>query len=200
LGAPAALAAGSAGALTARLRPALFEAGAEITRVTADLSGVGGPSGIDLAAAVDGSYAVESTFEVSGPGRVENISIAIEQATSLGPYWTHLFRAIEIWPTEDQAIFTDASADGWMLIDRLSQINLTNHLEYDAQPAWLPDGTKIAFTSLRDGNPEIYVMDVDGSNLIKLTDHPEVDGEPAWSPDGTKIAFVSDRDGNSEIM
>jgi Tol biopolymer transport system component len=66
-------------------------------------------------------------------------------------------------------------------------------------PAWSPDGTKIAFGSTRDSNPEIYVMDPNGSNVVRLTNNAAEDGQPAWSPDGSKIAFVSNRDGNAEI-
>ena len=54
---------------------------------------------------------------------------------------------------------------------------------------------QIAFTSTRDGNPEIYVMHADGENQIRLTRHPEEDKMPSWSPDGKKIAFVSMRNG-----
>ena len=54
---------------------------------------------------------------------------------------------------------------------------------------------QIAFTSTRDGNPEIYIMDADGENQIRLTRHPEEDKMPSWSPDGKKIAFVSMRNG-----
>jgi Tol biopolymer transport system component len=50
---------------------------------------------------------------------------------------------------------------------------------------------KIAFTSDRDGNHEIYVMNADGSNQVRITNHPGVDDCPTWSPDGTRIAFVS---------
>ena len=54
---------------------------------------------------------------------------------------------------------------------------------------------RIVFTSLRDGNAEIYVMDAGGRNQENLTNNPAYDGHPDWSPDGTKIAFASNRDG-----
>lgn len=57
----------------------------------------------------------------------------------------------------------------------------------------------VAFTSDRDGNWEIYVMNMDGSNLRRLTDDPSADTGPAISPDGQTIAFVSDRSGNLDI-
>jgi Tol biopolymer transport system component len=67
------------------------------------------------------------------------------------------------------------------------------------EPAWSPDGTRIAFQLWDEGTSEIYVMDVDGGNLTRLTVNSYYDDYPAWSPDGTQIAFVSSRDGNSEI-
>jgi Tol biopolymer transport system component/regulation of enolase protein 1 (concanavalin A-like superfamily) len=63
-----------------------------------------------------------------------------------------------------------------------------------------PDLTgKIAFVSDRDGNPEIYAINADGTGERRLTNHPGNDFAPAWSPDGSKIAFYSERDGNAEI-
>ena len=59
--------------------------------------------------------------------------------------------------------------------------------------------TKIAFSSNRDGNQEIYVMNADGTNPINLTNNPANDLDPFASPDGTKIAFSSNRDGDDEI-
>ena len=75
---------------------------------------------------------------------------------------------------------------------------LTHSAAYDGEPAWSPDGRKIAFRSTRDGNREIYVMNADGSNQRNLTRSPAKDGRPSWSPDGRRIAFVSNRDGRLE--
>jgi len=66
-------------------------------------------------------------------------------------------------------------------------------------PAVLAAQEKIAFTSNRDGNAEIYVMNADGTNQKRLTNNSSGDGTPAFSPDGSKIAFTSSRDGNNEI-
>ena len=58
---------------------------------------------------------------------------------------------------------------------------------------------RIAFSSERDGNLEIYVMNADGTGQTRLTNNPAEDEEPAWSPDGTRIAFHSHHNGNREI-
>ena len=61
-------------------------------------------------------------------------------------------------------------------------------------PSLSPDGTKIAFSSDIDGQSgyNIYVMDIDGSNITRLTTNNDAyDQYPSWSPDGTKIAFYS---------
>jgi Tol biopolymer transport system component len=66
--------------------------------------------------------------------------------------------------------------------DGSNPVNLTDNPADDYFPAWSPDGTRIAFVSYRDGNPEIYVMNADGSNPARLTDNPASDYSPSWSP------------------
>jgi hypothetical protein len=66
----------------------------------------------------------------------------------------------------------------------------------DDGPVWSPDRTRIAFArggrepGAETGNGEIYVVNVDGTNLVQLTNDPVIQSQPAWSPDGSRIAFV----------
>ncbi len=76
---------------------------------------------------------------------------------------------------------------------------LTDDPEIDRFPSWSPDGSRIAFSTTRDGNSEIYLMDPDGSNPLRLTEDDGEDSEPAWLSDGSRIVFFSTRSGNGEI-
>jgi len=74
----------------------------------------------------------------------------------------------------------------------------------DSEPAWSPDGTRIAFISNRTDSPDtnynsdIWVVDADntdkGSQLRQITTNPGPDTSPAWSPDGKLITHVSETD------
>jgi Tol biopolymer transport system component len=69
----------------------------------------------------------------------------------------------------------------------------------DWEPTWSPDGQYIVFASQRDGNPEIYLMNADGSDERRLTHDPADDWQASWSRDSKRLAFVSARDGEWEI-
>ncbi|MCP4429313.1 MAG: translocation protein TolB, partial [Chloroflexi bacterium] len=60
---------------------------------------------------------------------------------------------------------------------------LTFHPASDSEPVWSPDGSQIAFVSMRDGNWEIYTINADGSELTRVTNTPGDETEPAWRPD-----------------
>jgi len=61
------------------------------------------------------------------------------------------------------------------------------------------DGTKIAFSSVRGVNQDIWVMNADGTSPTNLTNDPASDSTPSFSPDRKFIAFTSFRNGNSDI-
>lgn len=67
-------------------------------------------------------------------------------------------------------------------------------------PHWSPDGGSLVFSSNRDGNRELYVIDHTGSDPRRLTHHDAIDDMPVWSPDGGRIAFTSTRSGNRDIF
>ncbi len=57
----------------------------------------------------------------------------------------------------------------------------------------------IAFMCQPDTNPDICVMNPDGTGMTNLTNHPSADLSPVWSPDGSQIAFTSDRDSDWDL-
>ncbi|MGZ9164121.1 MAG: protein kinase domain-containing protein, partial [Anaerolineales bacterium] len=79
--------------------------------------------------------------------------------------------------------------------DGTGQKSLTTVPGSDFEPAWSPDGKRIAFTSVRDGNKQIYVLDVNSLAVTRLTNaNPDIESsQPAWSPDGKLITYMVKR-------
>jgi Tol biopolymer transport system component len=100
-------------------------------------------------------------------------------------------------------VFTSNLNSNWDIytinIDGSNLTRITDDPAIDSNPAWSPDGTKIAFESDRGGNLDIYIMNADGTNLTNITNNPARDMMPAWSPDDRTFAFQSDRDGDFNI-
>ena len=124
-------------------------------------------------------------------------------------------------PDGSRIAFRSGGALGYdifvMNADGTARRQLTNTGSADSDPAWSHDGTKILFVSNTfslDGettdpllsDPEIWVMNADGSGQRPITSNAYSDTHPAWSPDGSKIAFESSRrdlgdtDGNIYVM
>jgi TolB protein len=95
--------------------------------------------------------------------------------------------------------YTSSSGDIFAIDSNGSRVlRLTEGAQGD-DSEWSPDGRRVAFTSFRDGQADILVMDADGSNTIRVTTDAAADYQPTWSADGRRIAFVSERDGNAEL-
>lgn len=88
-----------------------------------------------------------------------------------------------VWPvSEEYDVFVADAAGG-----ELTQ--LTDVPGYDAEATVSPTGDRIVFTSVRDGDLELYSMNLDGSDVTRLTDRVGYDGGAFFSPDGTKIVW-----------
>jgi Tol biopolymer transport system component len=66
-------------------------------------------------------------------------------------------------------------------------------------PTWSPDGSRLAFTSSRDGDFELYAAAREGGPKVQITSNRVPDVEPAWSPDGRSLAFTRRANGNWDI-
>lgn len=69
-------------------------------------------------------------------------------------------------------------------------VRLTYSPALEVSPTWSPNGWQIAFTSDRTGDPQVYIMDREGSSLRRLTWNGAYNDQPSWSPDGNRIAFA----------
>ncbi len=136
-----------------------------------------------------GSISVEVT-PASGtlvPGQTLQLGAAITDESS-----QPVSGAVPEWGSSNPAVAT-VDADGLVTAHAPGQAEISALYGGVAGSSQITvRGADIVFMSDRDGNPEIYVMNADGSNQTRLTNDPAQDYEPAWSPDRRRIAFVSD--------
>ena len=78
-------------------------------------------------------------------------------------------------------------------------IVLVLNLSVSSLFAKAPTTPKILFTSTRDGNRDVFIMNPDGTEQVNLTQHRADDQQAVWSPTGEKILFVSDRGGVRDL-
>ena len=84
-------------------------------------------------------------------------------------------------------VFT-TNADGSNILQH------THNTAFESEIAWSPDGNALSFKSYRDGNDEIYILDLISGEEKNITKSPRREGSPEWSKDGSLIYFQSDRD------
>ena len=106
----------------------------------------------------------------------------------------------DFYITRDLFTLAASQADIWVMnVDGSGRTQLTRQRGNDTHPSWSPDGSRIAFSSDRDGNDEIYLMNPDGSDVVRLTEDPASDRLPLWYPLWNRILFTSDRGGGVDV-
>ncbi len=76
---------------------------------------------------------------------------------------------------------------------------LTRDMADSFRAVWSPGGDRLAYTSNKSGNYDVWMISLKDGKERQLTKDPAYDGEPTWSPDGQEIAFVSTRSGSKEL-
>jgi TolB protein len=111
-----------------------------------------------------------------------------------------------ISPDNTRIAFASLGREGWAI--RMYSFELGRLVSFPSgtaggsnqSPAWSGDGTRLAFSSSRSGNPEIWIADASGANLRKLTSFAGPNVAPAWNPrTNAQLAWVSGRTGLPQI-
>lgn len=144
----------------------------------------------------DGNYDAD-LFAISSDGN-RRLALDISPSRSVvdavwSPDGTHIAWTARVGRTHQQEVYV-ANADGTGLI------NVSNSEEEDYHIVWAPDGGRIAFTSNRFGNADIFAYELSTKKLWRLTGTPGQEDYAAFSPDGNFVAFESTAEGVSSVF
>ena len=119
-----------------------------------------------------------------------------DRAISLAPRWSPDSRKI-IYTSYYRTQFPEV-----FLIDLKSGARrcLADFPGLNSSAAFAPNGNEVAIILSKDGNPDLFVMDINGDRLTRLTyTKRAAEASPSWSPDGKEIVFVSDSSGTPQL-
>ena len=116
---------------------------------------------------------------------------------NVGPKWSPDGNSVYFLSSSEDTTFKAYDMYKYNFQSRLTERITTKPIKI-SDYSFSPDGTKILFSHPQMGE-DVYVMNIDGSNLQNLSNSYSRDTGARWSPDGSKIVFQSDRDGNWEI-
>ncbi len=140
-------------------------------------------------------------------GMQENRLVELSKAgfKVLGPQ--KRFKGIQWYPQlrkqQDYLLF-ESNTQSFRDIYRLSLktnkiVRLTNNSQGNFDASWSPDGSKIVFSSSRNGKLELFTMNADGSKQTRLTQHLGGAIKAKFSPDGNRLVYISSRDGGDDL-
>ena len=140
----------------------------------------------------EGDYGGAGTYIIEADGSVINY-------THFGwnyiwsPDGSQILYSSPIWLDEFGVFVENVDGSSWQMLMAVEEARVM-------PLGWSPDGSRVLIVSDVDGDEELFVANVDGSDLRQLTENDSYDGDASWSPDGSRILFVSERDGDSEIF
>jgi Tol biopolymer transport system component len=162
--------------------------------------------GLEPAWMPDGSRLIFVSNALGAHKLVETIGASLDQTRLLGsvgdPSLTAAWPAVAPDGTVAMTLGRlDLYESGWRWRRRLdSALGVSDLvgsgikvLGEGTDPAWSPDGRRIAFSRTVDGHAHVFVMNADGTDPQQITEGPDDDVEPSWSPDGSALVFCSAR-------
>ncbi len=186
------------------MSPAMAPAGEPVRVVSDPRRSISG-----LAWTPDGTSLVYSWGGHLAPTRIERLAVSPDSKPAAEPrvlpfgeratqisigrtgrmVYSALLRDANFWKL-------DVTRPGGVLVDAGLSLSTLD----ETTPSYSPDGTQVVFTSTRSGSEELWISNVDGSNLRRMTsmDGPHCAGSH-WAPGGRAIVFTSTREGQSDL-